>query len=270
MSADRTERPTPGAVITTVDICASDIFEVLSNTSEEFLRALESLRIPRYTEAMENLESACRECLGRSRTITGMGFIGEPENGFPTELSILWWIREHDEMRRKKHVLNPASDSYYDYNTSEWFGTPRSTGKPFITAPYVDSWGTDQLTLTAVIPLNLRGTFIGVIAADLDPALFLRPIERLLLNTDRLTLVDSENRVILSSIPVLTSGISAEPYLSQTNGSQVSRAISHTTNWAAIDLPNEATKGSDGHFLRSSGAPPATDPSSSSATGLQG
>lgn len=237
MPAERAKHPTPEAVIAAVDACVADIFDILNSTSEGFMRALQAQPVPRYPEAIENLQVACRERLALSRPITGTGFIGEPERGLPAELGILWWIRNGDDIRRKKHVLNPASDSYYDYNTSEWFGTPRSTGKPFITAPYVDSWGTDQLTLTAVVPLTLRGAFVGVMAADLDPALFLRPIERLLLVSERLTLIDSENRVILSSVPVLTSGISVEPYLLETDDSTMGRATSQVTNWRVIELP---------------------------------
>lgn len=238
MAARPTSQSRPAEVISIVEARAVEIIGVLTALSEEFIQQLHPTPAPHYEEASRSLEAACRRQLHERGPITGMGFIGEPSAEIPAGLRVMWWIQDGGEVRLKKHVLNPASDSYYDYNTSEWFGTPRATGKPFISAPYVDSWGTDQLTITAVVPVSLRGSFIGVVAADLDPDGFLRPIERLLLTSDRLTLVDSENRVILSSLPVLTSGVSLDRALGKAAPGETERATSPTTNWQVLDLPD--------------------------------
>ncbi|NKX55416.1 cache domain-containing protein [Arthrobacter mobilis] len=233
----RTENITPAAVVAVVETCASGIFDLLRGASEEFVRELQTRPAPRVAEAIHQLELACRGRLAGPGPLTGMGFVGAPEQDLSEALRLIWWIKQGKEIRVKKHVLNPASDSYYDYNTSEWFGTTRATGRPFISAPYVDSWGTDQLTITAAVPLAVHGVFIGVVAADLDPALYLKPIEKLLLRSENLTLVDAEDRVILSSNPVLTSGVSLERYLQRTGIEPLRRETSSSTNWQAVELP---------------------------------
>lgn len=231
------ENVTLADVIGSVERCAQGIFSLLQKTSQGFIDELQSGPAPRTPEAIHLLEIACRSELGTPSPVSGMGFVGAPEQELAQELTLLWWIKQGEDIRVKKHVLNPASDSYYDYNTSEWFGTTRATGRPFISAPYVDSWGTDQLTITAAVPLTTQESFIGVIAADLDPVRFLRPIEKLLLHSDNITLVDAERRVILSSDPLLTTGISLERYLQRTGKRPLAQETGDSINWSAVELP---------------------------------
>lgn len=237
VSNSQTNIVTPGAIIEAVERSALEIFDLLREASEELVRELRVFPAPRYAEAVHHLEAACRNQLAGPGPITGMGFVGAPEKDLPEALKMRWWIKTAAGIRAKRHVLNPASDSYYDYNTSEWFGTTRSTGKPFLSAPYVDSWGTDQLTITAAVPVTIHTEFVGVVAADLDPARYLQPVEKLLLKGEDLTLVDAEGRIILSSIPILTSGISFERYLQRTSKSPLEQETSPSTKWQAISLP---------------------------------
>lgn len=110
----------------------------------------------------------------------------------------------------------------------------RSTVQPFISAPYVDSWGTDRLTITAAVPVMMPSGFVGVIAADLDPARYLEPVERVLLECDDMALVDAEGRVILSSIPVLATGVSLERYRKRTGLTAGAAITGSLTRWRAI------------------------------------
>ena len=226
----------PATLIELVESSAATIFNVLEEASLGLVGALQSLPGSRRADALRLLEIACRDGLTSNGDLVGMGFVGAPEREFSAELQIAWWRKQGTEIRTKKHVLNPASDSYYDYNTSEWFATVRTTGKPYISAPYVDSWGTDELTITAAIPLSVHGVFVGVMATDLDQGRYLKPIERLLLKDHNLALVDSEDRIILSSIPVLTAGMSLHRYLKQTDGEPGTRVQSELTHWQVVEL----------------------------------
>src|SRR4051794_11568447 len=106
------EKATPAAVIEAVEKRALEIFDLLHQASEEFVRELQTRPAPRFPEAVHRLETACRNRLALSGPLTGMGFVGAPEQELPETLRLVWWIRQGQEIRAKKHVLNPASDSY--------------------------------------------------------------------------------------------------------------------------------------------------------------
>lgn len=234
---NRRKAVTPSDVIEAVEECTSELILLLQNVADGFSSELVASPEPRFDEAVHTLELASRSRLAQEGPVTGMGFVAAPEQDLPAALKLIWWIKQGEEIRVKKHVLNPASDSYYDYNTSEWFGTARNTGKPFISAPYIDAWGTDQLTITAAVPMEVNNSFLGVMAADLDPGAYLKPVEELLLASDSLTLVDEEDRVILSSIPVLTTGIFLGRYLQRAGIRPQGRESSPSTNWQVVSLP---------------------------------
>ncbi len=80
-----------------------------------------------------------------------------------------WWLAGPDdarnEARRLAADLNPASVTFRDYTSLNWFEEPQQTGQRAITGPYVDYLCTDQYTLTFTAPLS-SDRFLGVAGVD--------------------------------------------------------------------------------------------------------
>jgi len=156
------------------------------------------------TEVLERL--AVRAIRGVD-LITGAGMAAIAEE-HPEAGTMSWWILRGSEVTSKRHVLNPRSDSFYDFSHSRWFQIPADRGVATLIAPYVDSWGTDDLTITAAAPVPADRTGITtIVAADLDARAYLRNVEDLLRPSAPAVLVDSENRAVASTIPELETGV---------------------------------------------------------------
>lgn len=181
------------------------------------------------------LEQSCRDILVTTDTpITGVGFVADIERTGPIGAWMLWWIRAGDVIKQKQHVLNRESDSFYDYSNAQWFREARHSATPFITSPYIDAWGTDALTMTASIPVLLDGTFLGVVAADLMTEVFCDKLTRILQRGEGITIVDREDRVIASSIPVLTPGIPIRGFLRRSSLTVGARHPCAYAGWSAV------------------------------------
>ncbi|GFG50891.1 cache domain-containing protein [Mycolicibacterium agri] len=164
---------------------------------------------PMCERDIEPIRDLSRTLLARTEIEAGMGMIMAP-GLLPAEpLRLEWWQRDPN---RPSPVwldvdLNPASVDFYDYVAAEWFAVPRTTGRRHVTGPYVDVYGTDGYQLTLTMPVIDDGEFLGVTGADVPVARFETHILRRLgsLCTD-LVVVNSENRVVLSSSPRWLAG----------------------------------------------------------------
>jgi len=153
------------------------------------------------------LERVSVEAIKGAELITGAGMAAisaqHPDAGVMN-----WWILRGSDVTSKRHILNPHSDSYYDFSHSRWFQVPTDRGAPTLIAPYVDSWGTDDLTITAAIPLSVDSFGITtILAADLDARAYVRAVEEILRPAAPAALVDSENRAVASTIPEMETGV---------------------------------------------------------------
>ncbi|MDT4937342.1 MAG: hypothetical protein QOG80_1013 [Pseudonocardiales bacterium] len=158
-------------------------------------------------EDLEILERVSVAAIEQTELITGAG-MAAISSEHPNAGTMSWWILRGPNITSKRHILNPGSDSYYDFSHSRWFQVPAERGVAMLIAPYVDSWGTDDLTVTAAHPLRAGGSSITtVVAADLDTRLYLRKVEDLLRPSSSAALVDGENRVVVSTLPDLETGI---------------------------------------------------------------
>ncbi|MFE7628914.1 cache domain-containing protein [Kocuria sp. NPDC057446] len=181
------------------------------------------------------LEQPCRDVLATIDTpITGVGFVADIDRTGPIGAWMLWWIRSGAAIKQKQHVLNRESDSFYDYSNAQWFREARHGTAPFITSPYIDAWGTDSLTMTASIPVFTGGTFLGVVAADLKTENFCDQLIRILQRGEDITIVDHEDRVIASSIPVLTPGIPIRGFLRRSSQTVGDRHPCAYAEWSAV------------------------------------
>jgi hypothetical protein len=164
-----------------------------------------ALGAPRDREIVEPAVSAL---LRAQPLMTGGGLALWPpaDRPRPSGPAFAWWVLRDGEVRRKQHVLNPRSDSFYEVTEARWFRVPHRTGQPTLLSPYVDSWGTDEATVTAAVPLTLDGEVIGVAAADLDVRRYLASLEQILATADATAVLDEDGRVIASTHPRMEPG----------------------------------------------------------------
>lgn len=162
---------------------------------------------PRPLAAWPQLELSVAHALEAVDLMTGAGFaVASASDGGARRSAMAWWIRHDGIVREKQHVLNPSSDSYYDFTQSRWFRLPTTAGQPVLMAPYVDSWGTDDVTMTASQAVRADGETVAVVAADLDVHFYVDKVEHILASAFATALLDSEDRVIASTAPDIESG----------------------------------------------------------------
>ena len=156
---------------------------------------------------VELLEQVAVGAIRGGKLITGAGMAAISEQ-HPDVGVMNWWILRGSEVVSKRHVFNPRSDSYYDFSHSRWFQVPAERGRPTLIAPYVDSWGTDDLTITAAIPSPNSGAGITtIVAADLDVRAYVQQVEELLRPARPAALIDSEHRTVASTVPEIETGV---------------------------------------------------------------
>jgi hypothetical protein len=157
--------------------------------------------------AWPQLESAVAHALESVDLMIGAGLaVASTADGGARQSAMAWWSRSDGVVRVKQHVLNPSSDSYYDFTQSRWFLLPTTVGQPVLMAPYVDSWGSDDVTMTASQAVRAAGETVAVVAADLDVHSYIDKVEHMLGSVFAAALLDSEDRVIASNAPDIESG----------------------------------------------------------------
>jgi hypothetical protein len=156
---------------------------------------------------VELLEKAAVAAIRGAKLITGAGMAAISEEHLNVGV-MNWWILRGSDVVSKRHVFNPRSDSYYDFSHSRWFQVPAERGRPTLIAPYVDSWGTDDLTMTAAIPsVDSAARITTIVAADLDVRAYVQQVEELLRPARAAALIDSEDRAVASTVPEIETGI---------------------------------------------------------------
>jgi hypothetical protein len=186
---------------------ASSVVELTRGVFDELHRlkrvvaALDLPARPLPGAAREALEPVVSDLLRREPLLTGAGLAVAPPAGRPRPSAPLfaWWVIRDGEVRAKQHVLNPRSDSFYEVTEARWFRVPCRTGRPALLSPYVDSWGTDDVTMTAVVPLAPAGDSAGVVAADLDVRRYLAALEEILAAAHAAAALDEDDRVIAAT-----------------------------------------------------------------------
>jgi hypothetical protein len=147
--------------------------------------------------------------------VIGAGFVAAPGFLADAEWHLAWWLGHANtfgigsadpSIRRLDAEEDPASESFRDYTTLEWWRVPTTTGARHITGPYVDYLCTDDYTLTLTVPAHHRGRLIGVVGADL----YVNDVERALLahvrGFDAATIINASGRVVVSTDPHRPTG----------------------------------------------------------------
>lgn len=106
----------------------------------------------------EQLENLIKYFLDDNPIVYGSTISFEPEQG---SLRAPYYYRSGGDM-----LYNDLSRPAYNYPKWEWFATPRLTGKPLWSEPYVDVGGGDTAMTTYSFPFDIGGKFAGVTTAD--------------------------------------------------------------------------------------------------------
>lgn len=156
---------------------------------------------------VDELEEHAVRAIRAIDLVTGAGMAATTTN--PVGQGLMhWWILRDDHVVTKRHVLNPRSDSYYDFSNSRWFRSPARRDAATLMAPYVDSWGTDDLTVTAGLPAHPSNSDITVIVAvDLNARAYVQAAEEILRSVSPAVLVDTEGRAVASTEPDIETGV---------------------------------------------------------------
>jgi hypothetical protein len=155
------------------------------------------------------LQPVVADLLAGHDQLTGCGLaVAGRDSAAASRPSMAWWVRTQDGIAPKRHVFNPRADSFYDVRQSPWFALPVRSGRRVLLGPYVDSWGTDDLTMTACSPVLIGADVVAVVAADLDAHAYVTEVETLLeaLGTP-VALVDTEERVIAARRHQVETGV---------------------------------------------------------------
>ena len=134
--------------------------------------------------------------------IHGIGIIADVDVVPGHKYWLDWWQRTEDGSfaRDFGHVLNPAREDFYDYESMDYMEHPRKSLEPWATGPYVDHGGVDDYLMTIAVPLADSGEFRGIAAMDLRIANLEETFAPWLAQTEgAYMLLNSESRVILSS-----------------------------------------------------------------------
>ncbi|UOQ57575.1 hypothetical protein MUN78_01645 [Leucobacter allii] len=88
----------------------------------------------------------------------------------------------------------------------EWYRVPEATGERHVAGPFVDYLCSNEITVTAAIPVRLGGAFAGVICADVLVASLERVLLPQLPADAQATLVNAGGRVVVTSDPAYETG----------------------------------------------------------------
>ena len=82
-----------------------------------------------------------------------------------------WWVRDGDgDVTRFQFGVNPGGQRFYDYETLEWFTVSFTTGRPWLTGPYIDYLGVEEYIVTATVRAEVHGRAVGVTGLDMTVA----------------------------------------------------------------------------------------------------
>ncbi|MEU1513220.1 cache domain-containing protein [Streptomyces sp. NPDC005811] len=192
---------TAGVIAERIDAAFEDVVTVRRLVSDIADRAAGE-RKPLDRAALTGIRALVRELLDRRPTLLeGLGVaVGEDSLSDTSQWSE-WWRRDATgQAYFIRHVLNPDSIGFYDYQSRDWFRLPTSTVRTCAVGPYVDAGGIEVSTVTLCVPVVFPSGAVSVVGGDLS----IPGVEALLLRTlatrsPRIALLAANGRVVASN-----------------------------------------------------------------------
>lgn len=194
-------------VIGQIDTFYDRIYEILHDWSNEVHQELEQLR-PNFPISDSRLASLVEdrsiEILTQTALpIYGAGFCASEllvEHGNP----LAWWQGpDKQPLASSTFGVGPGA---VDLRRLEWYRTPELTGNAVIAGPFVDYLCSNEVTLTASLPVTLQDEFTGVLCIDVLVSTFERVFGPSISTTPHVTIMNRGRRVVISSDVELNTG----------------------------------------------------------------
>lgn len=125
--------------------------------------------------------------------VTGAGVALAPGVLTDEHLWLQWWVGDDQSARQLRPQVSPDEPNFYDYTSSVWFSEPARELLPHLAPPHLDEGGTNEVMVTAAVPVVADEVMIGIACAEVT----LARVEQLL-------------RPALTSLPVPAAFISPE------------------------------------------------------------
>jgi hypothetical protein len=158
---------------------------------------------------------------GTGDVLAGAGYALSHDD-FHRPPAMVWWVHRGDSVVERTHSVDPDSESFYDYASLRWFRTATNSGRPTLSGPFIDAWGSNDYTVTVSVPVAGSTGPGGVVAADVDVRRF---VDSLTADLRRirvpLALVNESDRVVVSTVPALSTGLPIRPRSERTAESAV-------------------------------------------------
>ncbi|MEV5845436.1 hypothetical protein AB0M32_26045 [Streptomyces sp. NPDC051985] len=192
---------TAGVIAQRIDAAFDDVATMRRRVSDIAERAAEEHR-PLDRAALAGVRPLARELLERGPTLLeGLGVaVGEGCLSDTPQWSE-WWRRDAaGQVHPVRHILDPDSVGFYDYQSRQWFRLPSTTARTCAVGPYVDAGGIGVCTVTLCVPVVFPSGAVSVVGGDLSipgvETLLLRTLAR---RTPRIALLAANGRVVASN-----------------------------------------------------------------------
>ncbi|MGB3486160.1 MAG: hypothetical protein WBB07_28565 [Mycobacterium sp.] len=153
--------------------------------------------------------------------------------------AMVWWVERGGVVAERSHSSDPDSESFYDYAALRWFRNPRDSGDPTLSGPFIDTWGSDDYTVTVSVPVPGLSALRGVVAADVDVRRFIDSLAADLVRMPfPLALVNESDRVVVSTVPSLSTGLPITPRSARAKSETVVQQRFNVSNygWSVVVL----------------------------------
>jgi hypothetical protein len=133
--------------------------------------------------------------------LRGIGVVLAPGVLMDARLWIDWWVmNDAGGVQAAAFDFDQHSLNFNDYTVAEWYRSPQQGHERCLIGPYVDFNGLNDYIVTATMPVDIEGHFVGVAGADLR----LDEIERRLYAGSRrsggeLVILNSSDRIVAST-----------------------------------------------------------------------
>ncbi|CAN5670928.1 hypothetical protein BH11ACT6_BH11ACT6_26310 [soil metagenome] len=122
--------------------------------------------------------------------------------------AMIWWVRRGGALVERSHSVDPDADSFYDYASLRWFKAAKLDRRPTLSGPFIDTWGSDDYTVSVSVPVEVGSESWGILAADVDVRRFIDTLAADLREMRApVALVNEADRVVVSTIPSLSTGL---------------------------------------------------------------
>jgi len=194
-------------VIAQIDTFYDRIYAILYDWSVEVSQEFEQLKseFPISDSRLASLvEQRSVEILTQTELpIYGAGFCASErvvEHGNP----LAWWQGPDTQpLASSTFGVGPGA---VDLRRLEWYRTPELTGEAVIAGPFVDYLCSNEVTLTASLPVTLHDEFTGVLCIDVLVSTFERVFGPSISTTPHVTIMNRGRRVVISSDVELNTG----------------------------------------------------------------